>query len=199
MKTYFLIIQLFLLSFSGFSQSGLESRKVAILPGSSLSITGNTNINEFECDFNTFYFEDKTITVNFSEKGDVLHFKNSVLPLENREFDCGNKGINKDFNSLLKTEKHPEILLKIHKIEKSSEEAARVRLKFRIAGIENDYSFPVTITGDEEELCFNGKLALNIGDFNLEAPKKMFGLIVIDEEIEINFNLNIRTREMESS
>lgn len=196
----FLFPALFFCGISGFAQnSTLEKRTIEILPGSSLSISGTTNINEFECDFNTLYFQDQDIIVTYSEKGDVLNFKNSILPLENEKFDCGNRRINQDFKDLLKTEKHPEIRLRIKEIDMNRRENARVTLNFEIAGINKNYSFPVQVTGEDEALCFTGKLQLNIKDFNLEAPSKMFGLIVIEEEIDINFNLNILAEENERS
>ncbi len=192
MKTYFLLFCLFLSVGIGFSQTNLETREVKILPGSSLSISGNTNINEFECDFNTHEFQEETIKVNFIKKSGTFNFSNSVLPLKNEKFDCGNRRINKDFNELLKTDKHSRILLKVKQIQMQDKENARVTLNFQIAGVDKEYTFPVEVSG-EDELCFNGSLALNITDFNLEAPSKVFGLIVIEEEIDINFNLNIKT------
>lgn len=196
MKTYLFLFSFLTLSFTGSAQPSVETREIEIMPGSSLSISGNTNINEFECDFDTLCFEDQTITVNFSSKGDVLDFRNSVLPLRNNNFNCGNKRINRDFKDLLKTEEHPEILLKIKKIDLRKDKA-HATLNFTIAGIDKDYTFPVEVTGDET-MCFNGKLALNITDFNLEAPSKVFGLIVIEEVININFNLNVQSQENKS-
>lgn len=191
MKTYLLLFSLLISSLAGIAQPSVETREIEILPESSLSISGNTNISQFECEFNTVCFENQSITVNFSEKGNVLDFRNSILPLENTNFDCGNRRINKDFRELLKTEKHPEILLKIQQIEMSDQQNAHVTLNFEIAGKDKNYRFPVRVTG-EDQLCFEGKLALNIKDFDLEAPSKIFGLIVIEEEISINFKLNIK-------
>ena len=34
-----------------------------------------------------------------------------------------------------------------------------------------------------------GTLRLNIKDFNLKSPKKLFGLIEVDNNVDINFNL----------
>lgn len=77
---------------SSFAQeSTFEKRTIEILPGSSLSISGTTNIDGFESDFNTLYFQDQDIIVNYSKKRGVLNFKNNVLPLENEKFDCGNR------------------------------------------------------------------------------------------------------------
>ncbi|MBZ9629996.1 YceI family protein [Salegentibacter sp. LM13S] len=192
MRTYFLFFFTIFLSFSGLTQTSLETREIVILPNSSLSITGTTNINEFECNFNPLYFKNESFKVHYIDKERALIFKNSILTLENKNFDCGHRKINKDFHDLLKTEKYPEIFLKIKKIDLHQEEDATVTLSFTIAGIENDYRFPIEITW-KNEIRFVGKLELNIKDFNLQAPSKIFGLIVIDEEIEINFDLNIKT------
>lgn len=192
MKTHFLFFLALFFTVSGIAQKGFETREINILSNSNLSISGTTNINEFECDFNTLCFKNQSFKVHYTENENILHFKNSVLPLENVNFDCGNRKINKDFHELLKSKKHPEILLKLKKIDLSRDKNALVTLSFNIAGVDKDYKFPVEITRDKL-LCFNGKLQLNIKDFNLEAPSKIFGLIVLEEEIEINFNLNIQT------
>ena len=191
MKTYFLFFFTLFFAVPIMAQTNFETREIAILPNSNLSITGTSNITDFACDFNTLCFANNSFKVAYTEKNGVLRFKNSILPLENINFDCGNRKINKDFHDLLQTEKHPKILLKLKELDIRSAENALVTLTFNIAGIDKDYKFPIEITRGRE-LCFDGKLALNIEDFNLEAPKKMFGLIVIDEEIEINFNLNIQ-------
>ncbi|SHF75635.1 YceI-like domain-containing protein [Salegentibacter echinorum] len=191
MKTIFNILLFFTLGLSVQAQN-IQTREVTILPNSSLSISGTTNINTFDCDFNVLSFKKQAFEVHYTDKDRVLHFKNSVLPLENKYFDCGNRKINKDFHKLLKTEEYPAIFLTVKKIDMSRGEDAVVTLSFTIAGIENDYKFPIEVSW-ENQLRFKGNLQLNIKDFNLEAPSKIFGLIVLEEEIEINFNLNIQT------
>jgi hypothetical protein len=192
MKIYFLFFFALFFIISGIAQTEFETREITILPNSNLSISGTTNINEFECDFNTLYFKGQDFKVHYSKNENVLHFKNSILPLENSNFDCGNRKINKDFHDLLQTKKHPKILLKLKEIDMSQGKNALVKLTFNIAGIDKDYEFPIEITRNKQ-LCFDGKLQLNIKDFNLEAPSKIFGLILLDEKIVINFNLNIQT------
>lgn len=192
MKIIFNILLFFMLGLSIQAQSNMKTREITILPNSSLSISGSTNINTFDCNFNIQSFKNQAFQVHYTDKNRVLHFKNSVLPLENKYFDCGNGKINKDFHKLLKTKEHPQILLKVKQINMSEGEEATVTLSFTIAGIENDYQFPIEISW-ENQLRFKGDLQLNIKDFNLEAPSKILGLIVLEEEIEINFNLNIQT------
>ena len=45
---------------------------------------------------------------------------------------------------------------------------------------------------NEQDWHISGKLKLNINKFNLKAPKKMLGLIVVSDEIEIIFKLVIK-------
>ena len=41
----------------------------------------------------------------------------------------------------------------------------------------------------------SGCLSLKLSDFNLEPPKKVLGLVVVEDAIEIALDLNIKTLE----
>ena len=115
MKTYFLLFLTLFFTIPGIAQTDFETREITILPNSNLSISGTTNINDFECDFNPLYFKNESFKVHYIDKARSLIFKNSILTLQNQNFDCGHRKINNDFHKLLKTEKYPEIFLKIKK------------------------------------------------------------------------------------
>jgi hypothetical protein len=68
-----------------------------------------------------------------------------------------------------------------------SKEYLKVFITVKLAGKENHYDLPVQI--DEEQ--FIGKFKMNIRDFGLEPPKKALGLIEVDEEIEVQFNMKV--------
>ncbi|MCB0465569.1 MAG: YceI family protein [Aequorivita sp.] len=181
---YFLLLFFCLKSFA---QNNFETKTIQILATSELSIKGDTNISEFGCVFNTAYLEDNRV-VTFKKNGNDIRFNNAVLSLKNKGFDCGNNAINKDFHSLLKTKEYPIISLELIKILLNKEKRSKAFVKITIAGIKKEYSFPIEIISSPMN-HFVGKLKLDIRDFNLEPPKKMFGLIVIKEEIEIDFDL----------
>lgn len=173
------------------AQNGLEKIKIEILPNSELTITGDTNISKFRCEFNTKLLE-RTVPVIFKENSGHIIFENAVLSLNNQGFDCGNKAINKDFHELMQTEKYPEISLELLDIRLQSKQLAHANVDIKIAGRQKRYTFPVEISTTPVN-SYRGKLKLNINDFGLKPPKKMFGLIVIKEEIEIDFNLMVKS------
>lgn len=186
MYRFLLFCFILMLNIKGWTQTEFAVKTVQILASSELSIKGDTNISEFGCEFNTLYLEQCNEIV-YSQEGNHLNFKNAVLTLKNEGFDCGNKGINKDFHALLNTKEYPKITLELTDIILDKDEG-EASVKINIAGKENIYNVPIAIFTTATNR-FVGKLKLDIKDFGLEPPTKFLGLIVIKEEIEINFNL----------
>ena len=95
--------------------------------------------------------------------------------------------MNADFQDLLMCEKYPEIVIELDKIAFVSREFVKAFINVHLAGMTNSYSLPVQINKDR----FIGKFKMNIRDFGLEPPKKALGLIEVDEQIEVQFDLKI--------
>ncbi len=182
MKT--ILLYLFSIGCSTFSFS---QNSYQILPDSQLTITGETNINEFLCAFNTSLIPN-TKNIKFKGNPEEIHFENAILKLDNQGFDCGNKAINKDFQTLIKSSEYPEIQLELRELFFETPRQAIALLRISIAGKQKDYKVPVVIK-ENPGIQYAGKLNLDINDFELAPPKKIFGLIVVKEDIEINFNL----------
>lgn len=167
-----------------------QNKTVRILPTTRLSIDGEANVKNFTCVFNSQYFERKK-DISYSSEEKTIYFENAVLELRNEGFNCGHRAIDKDFHLLLKTKEYPKITLQLLKAKIKEDNKGEVTVRIQIAGISNDYSFPIQFRPSPIDR-FVGKLKLNIKDFNLEPPKKLMGLIVIKEEIEISFDLLAR-------
>lgn len=171
------------------AQTGLNKRSIEILPDSQLTITGDTNISKFSCSFNSELLP-QNLEVTYSTNSSQIDLKNAVLVLNNNGFNCGNRQINNDFHSLLKTEEHPEIKLEIKRIILEDPSKAKADVIISIAGKQNRYTIPVRVVS-QPATCFEGSLELDIKDFSLEPPKKMFGIIKVKDDIVINFNLSV--------
>lgn len=172
------------------AQNGFHEKKVTVLPSSALSITGDTNINKFECVFNTTYLKEAQ-QVFYSRKDSIMTFTGAALTLNTQGFDCGNKGINQDFHDLIKSDEYPEILLEISKVKLRTKNFGVATICITMAGKQKFYDVPVNIkNGDIAQ--FQGELELNIKDFGLEPPKKLFGIIVVKDDIEISFDLKVK-------
>lgn|SRR5690606_9046238 len=188
MKKLLPLIGLVLLQTSTFlGQEDYEDRDVRILRTSTLNIKGDTNVNQFQCVFNTVHLDQKH-KITYRKNGREIHFKNTSLFLENEAFNCGHKAINRDFNLLLKTSEYPRISLELRKVVFDNENRATALIRIKIAGKEKDYSLPVKVSTSPIDR-FTGSMKLNIRDFGLEPPKKVLGLIVLKEEIQINLDL----------
>jgi len=190
---------IFLIIFSTFAFTGKEAfneTSVLIKPESQLLIKGKTNVGNFECEYNISEI-DKPILLFYEVIDNKMVFKKAKLVLDNYCFDCGSRGINKDFLELLKSDKHPEIELYLKEIQKSKINSSVINaiLELHIVGKAKNYYIPITID-DTDDICVSGILKLDITDFGLEAPKKALGLIEVSKYIEINFQLNLKECEI---
>lgn len=168
------------------AQGDYERENIMILPESELIISGSTNVNKFDCIFNIDLISDWK-EVKFIREDKLLLFNNLKLHLLTEGFDCGNNRMNADFQDLLLCEKYPEIEIKIERIELISQDYTKAYIQVKLAGKTNQYDLPVQVSEDH----FIGKFKMNIRDFGLEPPKKALGLIEVDEQIEVRFNLKV--------
>lgn len=157
-------------------------------PKSELNIKGSSNVNNFQCLFETQKLNQFPVAYNKSK--DVIRLNRATLVLPNNHFDCGGRGINKDFHSLLQTQKYPEIQLTLKQIKRKPNVSNSVEavVDIKIAGKTKSYVLDARYN-QKNELNIFGKLKLSLNDFGLTAPKKLMGLIVVSDQIEIDFNL----------
>ncbi|HUH28114.1 YceI family protein [Gelidibacter sp.] len=189
MKRFLFILPfLILVSFSKIN-TVKNSKTVRITPKSELQINGTSNVKDFTCEYEIQNLN-KPIRIHYEKEQDIIKFEKSVIILENNGFDCGGKGINKDFHGLLQSDIYPRISLTLKQINLKSDKKnmADALIDIEIAGLTKSYHMETTFQNMENWLI-SGKLKLNIKDFKLEAPKKMFGLVVVSDEIEISFKL----------
>ena len=171
--------------------SAIKSTSVILTTESSLMVRGTTNVNSFTCGYNVNKFKNP-ISVVYYLIGDKITFSKAALILDNNCFDCGGKGINSDFQKILKSDKHPQIFLflkEISQIENSPDVQASIDIQ--MAGLTKNFKVPVNIIKNNNFLI-TGDLALKLSDFNLETPKKFFGLISVNDKIEIFFQLAVK-------
>ncbi|WP_434035675.1 YceI family protein [Formosa sp. 4Alg 33] len=175
-----------------FSGSPVKTQsEIIIKPSSKLTIHGITNVANFACKFNTVTLKDE-IAISYTAKSCHTSFENALLVLDNKEFDCGRKIINKDFNDLLKSDTYPQIAIRLKEVVRSKTDPKIVtaHVDFIIAGVTKSYQIPIHISRDQA-LTVNGKIKLNIRDFGLENPKKMLGLIKIEDVVTVHFHLDM--------
>ncbi|GAA3585376.1 YceI family protein [Snuella lapsa] len=182
-----------LLAFTN-KNSFVGTTSVFITPESTLFVKGATNVSSFICyyDINQLV---KPIPIIFEKEANKIVFTKTTLVLDNAHFDCGHKGMNNDFQKLLKSDAYPKIFLTLKEIKKHevNNNLIQASLDLKIAGVTSAYTVPVKMD-TSNDMSVKGVLNLKLSDFNLEPPKKFLGLIVVKDAIEINFQLQLKEK-----
>jgi polyisoprenoid-binding protein YceI len=185
------LLCVFMLSFT-INNSDYKKASFLIEGNSKLVIIGSTNINSFNCDlvFSDIHSQVKAL---YQKSENKIKFQDAHLELSNSCFDCGSKLMNKDFLEMLDTEKHPNITLDLKEITLNPKNPNEViaLLNISLAGCSKLYSVWLNIN-ELDHINAIGCLKLKLSDFNLEPPKKVLGLVVVDDAIEIALDLKIK-------
>ncbi|WP_445714747.1 YceI family protein [Flavobacterium sp.] len=181
MKTIGIITVIILLSF-GFSKN---QTKVKITNKSEVTIKGKSNVNSFECKYNSDFIEND-LQVSIARNNNKILLDGAKIAIKSTGFDCAHKMITKDFKSILKADEYPHIVINVKEIN-TAKENITAKLNVKIAGVEKEYLVPVIFNSNTNNV--KGLLKLNIKDFKLKSPKKLLGMVVVNDNVDINFNL----------
>ena len=159
-----------------------------------LGIDGSSNINEFTCDIQEYLKMDTLRGMTDRDKGKYLFTTNSHLSVDIRRFDCHQKYITSDFRKMLKAEQYPCIVIRFLTLDEFRNGAVvKGQVIVELAGKKKvmDIAYNCSeLTPDRVKL--QGSKVMKFSDFDLVAPRKIGGLIRINEEIKVNFNLYFR-------
>ncbi|WP_379964757.1 YceI family protein [Epilithonimonas sp. UC225_85] len=145
-----------------------------------VQINGSTNINNFQCVNNKFKSE--VGIYNFSEQ----KLPNIILKVS--DFDCGNKMMTKDFQKILNAEKYPEMTIKFLNFTKTQKNFLAV-VEVKMMNQSKRYNIEFGI----ENKKLIGRKNVKFSDFNITPPKKMGGMIVVKDDLNLTFSLSTKT------
>jgi|TARA_R110001599_G_scaffold1889_1_gene9519 polyisoprenoid-binding protein YceI len=163
-----------------------------ILDSSSLQISGSSNINEFECIYRGV-FNPSTFrhTLLFQDNRYVI--EGDTLKLVIEDFDCGRRGINRDFRNTLKNSDFPTIDITPIEFTNTGSLLSEIKISISLAGVTKNYTLNFESDSPSEGVFrINGRQKLTIRDFNIEPPKALFGLIKVENELVISFDIFLR-------
>nr|WKN34619.1 hypothetical protein K4G66_19795 [Tunicatimonas sp. TK19036] len=170
---------------------------VVIEEGSSLKIQGSTNISTFRCRYEGDLSRD-TLSIRIQPQSDSLwQLEEANISIKVACFDCGNPMMNRDFQNLLEYEQHPDLKLSLLSlwVREAPNQGCQVwvRVRFTVAGEDRIYEVPISnVPESGSPSAYQGEQCLNITDFHLTPPKKFMGMVTVDEEVTIAFDLHLR-------
>lgn len=194
MKLLLAIFGAFLMSANAYKERSLVAW--VIEPSSSLVINGASNVNQFTCGLSKYTYAD---TLELQERtATYIRFSPNKLSLPVVDFDCKNKLITNDFQETLQSGRYPQIGISFLSFELiptsgSSVDSYDAKVLIELSGQKRT----VNIRFDFWEKSYGlynliGIKALHFSDFGLEPPTKMMGLVKVDDELSITFNLVVR-------
>ena len=141
-----------------------------------VKINGSTNVNGFQC-----------VNSKFKNDGSVYSFSEKNLPniiLKVTDFDCGNKMMTKDFQKILNAEKYPEMTIKFIKFIKNQKNFIAV-VEVKMMNQSRRYNVEFELENNK----MVGRKNVKFSDFNITPPKKMGGMIVVKDDLDLTFSL----------
>ena len=174
-----------------------------IKKSSTLSVNCKTNLNTFCCTSQE-KFEKKSLEYKFNQNINQMVFENTILNMQINQLDCGNRFINKDMHKTLRAKKHPNITLTLKEanvkdyniLEKCNEWIELiVNADFTITNNTQTFKIPVRAKKlDINSYRISGETSLQLCDFGIKSPTALLGLVKVEDEIEISFDLYVEVK-----
>jgi hypothetical protein len=164
----------------------------AVTTASTLEVHGTTNVNSFECGY-AYYSGSDMISEVWNPSSENWEISGSVF-VEVEEFDCQNRMMNNDFRNTLKSFKYPEIKIEFINLKEIKSEGnnrkARGWVEISMAGNSSKYFVTCDLVFVSNYYSvLSGKQVFRFSDFGLVPPQKGFGLVKVNDEITVKFDL----------
>jgi hypothetical protein len=179
------------MAFSPLGESVLIHRFI-VQPSSKLTIDGKTNVNSFQCATAKYIGKDTLVLIEGNRRKPF--FESGYVGLDASSFDCGLPVMTHDFSKTIKAKEHPAIFIEFISFERipvyTSQDKFKGKVKISLAGVTKTFQMDCTIEPHETGyIHLRGGRSFTFSDFDLEAPKRMMGLIKVDDELVVNFHL----------
>ncbi|WP_296621746.1 YceI family protein [Marivirga sp.] len=184
-----LFLHILLISFFNCSVVlGQVSKKVVKIntQNSYVEIHGTTNVNSFNCSYNARLPENQ-IEVTLIKNGNNIEIQHEALFLKVLNFKCPNPQMTDDFHDLLEYENYPFIIFQLKKI--TNNRTAHIMIE--MAGEQQSYVVEIDNAIHHNKLTSTSKMELCITDFGLKPPEKFFGMVKVNENIEVEFKIEM--------
>lgn len=200
-RNWLYCVMLFILP--GFQRpEGAGAVSWVVMPGSSLSVNGSTNVNTFQCEIIN-YSEPDTLVCNPSVRGQVLPMQGRLV-LNIESFDCHNKMMTNDLRKTLQYKNYPHLSIRFLSLNSFPDfrNPARINgvVDISLAGVTKRFEIAYLFTSDASQtIHLKGERVVSFTDFNLSPPSKLGGIIRAKDELRVAFRLNLKPVEKSGS
>lgn len=163
---------------------------------SELIIRGTTNVSDFVCQTDCYAVRD-TLELLLTEGNCPVIFSRNAMIIPVTSFNCGNDIITRDFQETLNAERYPDLSVRFVSIDQQAPALTATAVtgivEITLAGTTRSYSVLYGVSGAGSNfISLTGKQEVCFSDFNLKAPRKMMGLIKVQDDLEVEFQLHLQ-------
>ena len=151
-----------------------------------VEIHGTTNVNSFNCSYNA-HLPENEFEVSLIKKIKSVEIQHEALFLKVLNFKCPNPQMTGDLHNLLEYEEYPFIIFQLKKI--TNKNTAHIMIE--MAGEKQSYSVNLQNTLHKSQVVSSAIMNLCITDFGLQPPEKFFGMVKVNENIEVEFKIEM--------
>jgi len=204
-KSIVFLIFIQLLSSFAFSQTVYS---IDMLKDSYLSIYGTTNIVSFCLTQKIDVLTPDNFIVSTHQDENKVFLNKSQISIPVKSFNSDNKMALRDFMKLMKVDSYPFMQVNLKYIEVTSTTKSKSGLfgkayiGITITGRTMQYTIPVNSFVAGENYIIKGRKKINIRDFGLSPPTVLFGLLKVNEWIDIDYmikcKINVKNQDLAS-
>ena len=169
--------------------------KWTIEKSSTITVTGKSNVNEFNCQVPGYYQTDTIFVSQLSSGKDVR--LSGDLEVDVFKFDCHSKMITKDLRKTLKADQYTKLKIRILTLEHLPEsqftaQCIKGMVEVELAGARKVLQIPyVFVNNGPNGYLLNGTKTFYFSDFNLTPPRKLAGIVQVKDEFLVDFKLKV--------
>ncbi|MCC9165835.1 YceI family protein [Pontibacter harenae] len=164
----------------------IPKSEFVVVRGEKVRVQANTSIGSINCTYSSAGKRDTLFLNKAILKQDRLSI---AIPV--KKFSCGNILLNKDFQHTLNAQNHPFVQVDVLELNKHKNTITGTLL-LMLAGkskVLKDVSFYVITNSKAQTLATD--LCLSFTDFELATPKKMGGMVKVDDDLQISVELQL--------
>lgn len=159
-----------------------------------ISITGGTNLNEFELQQEV----PESLVCGIGDSKWIPYPEKElyVISIPVRNFSATNKMVYKDFLKLVNVSTYPDIKIFMDDEQFNNLYSGRnfytAKIGVIVSGVTRYYRIPCAISPCVDgRITVSGSQGLMLTDFKLEPPEKTLGLIKVQNQLIINFEFRL--------
>lgn len=163
---------------------------------SMLRVQGKSNVNQFSCDIFGYYDSDTIYCISEGSCKKPVRL-NGCIEMDISKFDCHNAVMTKDLRKTLKAAEYPRLRILFLTLDElpsfqSTSQCMKGWVEVELAGVKKTFQINYDfVKNGSSSFILNGSRAFCFSDFKLVPPSKLGGLIKVNNDFNVNFQLKM--------